>query len=356
MMIQKKNNNISVSVIIPVYNAAAYLPQCMDTICQQTLRNIEIICVDDGSTDHSLNVLQSYAEKDSRIQLLQQKNAGAGVARNVGLAIARGKYLSILDADDFFELDMLEKAYLKCEYDDADLCVFGANQYNHQKQIYQSMPWTMKEKYIPKSIPFYAKTAYQYIFQMFNGWAWDKLYRRDYIEENALQFQDLRTTNDAYYVFLANILANRITILDEILVHHRVDVNASLSATREKSWECCWQAVYAIKRELERRNYYKQVEQSFINWSIYFLLWNVYTLQGAAKENLLEAIKQSYKDILKIEQYPSQYFYDAFEYRNFLKICQDGKMAKIKETVFHKTMRSIRENGVKKTVKRIMEQ
>ncbi len=114
-----------------------------------------------------------------------------------------------------------------------------------------------------------------------------------------LRFQGLRTTNDAYYVFLANVLANKITIVDKILAHHRIHVKASLSVTREESWDCCWQAIYSIKLELEKRNYYKRVERSFVNWSVHFLLWNVYTLQGKAKEDLLEAIQQNYSVVFE---------------------------------------------------------
>jgi len=353
MSVQKTNSTVAVSVIVPVYNVAEYLPRCLDTICKQTLQNIEIICIDDGSTDSSFKILQEYAEKDRRIRLVQQKNAGAGAARNTGLKIAQGKYLSILDADDFFELDMLEKAYLKSEGDGADVCVFRANQYDQQRKIYQAIPWTIKKRYVPKNIPFHGEDIYQYTFQIFNGWAWDKLYRRDFIEKNALQFQELRTTNDAYFVFLANIFADRITFIDEIFAHHRINVKVSLSATREKSWECCWYAIYAIKTELERKKYYKRVEQSFVNWSIHFLLWNIYTLQGDAKENLLEAIKQNYATALQIEQYSSEYFYDVIEYRNFLKICHLGKTAEIKEPVLHKMVRNIKENGTKATLDKI---
>ena len=99
---------ISVSVIIPVFNAEKYLSQCLDSIVNQTLTNIEIICVDDGSTDTSFQILKEYEEKDSRVIVLSKSNAGAGTARNEGLKIAKGKYLSFLDADDFFERNMLE--------------------------------------------------------------------------------------------------------------------------------------------------------------------------------------------------------------------------------------------------------
>ena len=91
-----------VSVIIPVYNVEEYLRECLDSIVKQTLREIEIICVDDGSTDNSLEILKEYAKKDNRITVITQKNLHAGVARNAGLAVAKGEYLSFLDSDDFF--------------------------------------------------------------------------------------------------------------------------------------------------------------------------------------------------------------------------------------------------------------
>ena len=187
-----------VSVIIPVYNVELYLHQCMDSIIGQTLTDIEIICIDDGSTDSSFSILQEYAEKDNRIIVLQQENSGAGIARNAGMKIAQGEYLSILDSDDYFEPEMLEKAYLQCEKDKADICVFRSDRYNMQKHVYEDISWTIKERYLPKEIPFSAEQIYPYMFQIFNGWSWDKLYRRSFVEQTGLQFQGLRTTNDAF--------------------------------------------------------------------------------------------------------------------------------------------------------------
>ena len=97
-----------ISMIIPVYNVAPYLRQCMDSLVNQTYSNIEIICVDDGSTDASLGILRQHAEKDARVKILQQKNQYAGVARNNGMAAATGEYYMFLDADDFFEPELLE--------------------------------------------------------------------------------------------------------------------------------------------------------------------------------------------------------------------------------------------------------
>ena len=99
-----------ISVIIPVYNAEKYLEKCLDSILQQTFREIEVICGDDGSQDASKQILRRYASQDARVIVVEQKNMYAGVARNRGMELAKGKYLIFLDADDFFHPDMLRRA------------------------------------------------------------------------------------------------------------------------------------------------------------------------------------------------------------------------------------------------------
>ena len=129
---------IKVSVIVAVYNGEEYLEQCMDSICGQTLQDIEIICVDDGSTDSSCDILERYREKDERVQVYHQKNLYAGIARNTGKSHAQGEYLVFWDCDDFFEPEALEKMYEKAKEQDADICVCGARQYLQEKK--QSFP------------------------------------------------------------------------------------------------------------------------------------------------------------------------------------------------------------------------
>ena len=126
--------NPMVSVIIPVYNAEAYLEECLDSVVNQTLKNIEIICVNDGSTDNSLDILKEYQEKDDRVIIINQENQGAGVARNQGIKVAKGNYLSILDADDFFELNMLELMCMNALKFDADVTICRADGYDQDRK------------------------------------------------------------------------------------------------------------------------------------------------------------------------------------------------------------------------------
>ena len=124
-------NNIKVSVIVPVYNGSKYLRMCLNCICAQTLKDIQIICVDDNSTDDSLDILKEYEAKDPRVVVIHNdSHTNAGNCRNTGMEFADGEYLSFLDADDFFEPEMLEKAYKTAINDHAEIIAFRCNQFN----------------------------------------------------------------------------------------------------------------------------------------------------------------------------------------------------------------------------------
>lgn len=346
---------IKISVILPVYNTEKYLKQCLDSIVNQTLQEIEVICVDDGSTDSSLNILKAYAAKDERIIIIEQKNKGAGAARNAGIGIAKGEYLSFLDSDDFFDLTMLEKAYKICSRDRTDFCVYRAKRFNDQSKRYESIDWTIKGSYLPRSSPFGSQDINKHVFQIFNGWAWDKLYSKVFIVNNGLKFQEIRTTNDAYFVFMANMLAKKISVLDEILAYHRVNAGTSLSVTREKSWDCCYKAMMAIKAEMLERQIYEEFKQSYINWALHFCLWNARTLTGEAKTELIEALKANYFDELEITDKQQEYFYDLNEYKNYVDICKFGVKANIDENILLKAFRFYKSCGMKATVKKTIE-
>ena len=112
---------VKVSVIVPVYNVDKYLEECLDSIVNQTLNDIEIICVNDGSTDGSLKILEDYASKDDRIKIITQENGGLSVARNTGIDVAKGEYLSFVDSDDFIGLEMFDKMYDQAHSQDLDI-------------------------------------------------------------------------------------------------------------------------------------------------------------------------------------------------------------------------------------------
>lgn len=123
------NNNIAISIIIPVYNVEKYLRECLDSIINQTLKNIEIICINDGSTDTSLDILNEYKEKDNRFVICSQENQGQSVARNSGVSLAKGEYLYFVDGDDWIETIALEKLYNISKSKNLDVLLFGAKSF-----------------------------------------------------------------------------------------------------------------------------------------------------------------------------------------------------------------------------------
>jgi glycosyltransferase involved in cell wall biosynthesis len=312
--------NIKISVILPVYNVEPYLRQCLESIIHQTLQELEIICVNDGSTDGSLDILIEFAAADGRIKIIDQKNAGAGAARNRGLAIAKGEYLSFLDADDFFELNMLEEAYSASKKCDADFVVFRSDDYHNEHKRFEPCAWTVKDTLLPAKKVFCYKDIQNDLFKVFVGWAWDKLYKREFVLETQLQFQEQRSTNDMYFVFSALVLAKKITVLPKVLAHHRRSISDSISVTREKSWQCFYFALTALKELLIQKAIYDEVKQSYVNYALHFCLWNLNTIQGETYEKLYNKLRDEYFDTLGIPDLPEEAFYHTGEYAQYKRI------------------------------------
>ena len=309
-----------VSVIIPVYNVEQYLRQCLDSVVNQTLKDIEIICVNDSSTDNSLAILNEYAARDSRIKVITQPNGGAGAARNNGLSASTGKYLSFLDSDDFFEPDMLELAYEKAEEDKADFVVFQSDQYYTDDDKFVQVAWTLREKEIPPYTPFSHRQMTDNIFKVFVGWAWDKLYNREFVEQNHLLFQEQRTSNDMLFVFSAVAIAKRITVVKKVLAHQRRDAKDSLSKTRENSWYCFYDALLALRERLKSEGLYRELDKDYINYALHFSLWNINTLAEPTKTKLITTMKSEWFEELGIKGKSEEYFYNKKEYKQYTKL------------------------------------
>lgn len=337
-----------VSVIIPVYNVAPYLRQNLDSVLAQTLSDIEVICVDDGSDDGSGKILEEYAQKDPRVKVLHQKNAGAGAARNLGLDHAAGEFLSFLDSDDFFEPQMLEKMVALAEADNDDFVVCRSDQFHmnpskpqqsaatsqtepgtqqeepgEQKKAsanvaqnghFVAANWVVRMEDVPPFHPFSFRNMTGNPFKVFVGWAWDKLYRRSFVEEHKLRFQEQRTTNDMLFVFSALVLAERISVVDEVMAHQRRDASDSLSKTRENSWWCFHDALTALRLRLRRESLFEELRQDYVNYALHAVLWNYRSLAEPSKRLLKEKLEDGWLAQLGILSKPRSYFYAKGEY------------------------------------------
>ena len=343
--------DIKVSVILPIYNMEKYLKQCLDSIRVQTLKEIEIICINDGSTDGSSIVINDFANRDSRFKVINQKNQGAALARNNGIVHAQGKYLSILDADDFFDPDMLLKAFVRAEETSADILLFRCNFYDDDTEIFTPCSWSIQKKYL-KSDVFSNIDLSDYIFQFCVGWTWDKLFNREYIKSHNIEFQNTRIHNDALFVFTALLNANTIAVIQDILVSKRRAVHTSISSTSSVNlyWKDLFVFLDALKEYLITNNVIKLFEQSFYNLSLHQIIYLHDKVQGKNKKKMQKYIKKVVLNKYKFINFSPNYYYNKTEYNTMLLFYSTPVLSHVtrKAIVFYK------QYGIVATVKKVI--
>ena len=233
-----------VSVVVPVYNTAQYLHQCMDSLINQTLKEVEFIFVDDGSTDDSYEILEKYREKDDRIKIIRQENQYAGVARNNGMKQATGKYIIFLDSDDYFDLTLLEKTLRCAERNQAEIVFFGHYHYDNQTGVVREFP------FFARNGIFSGEMLGENLFTAFSVVPWNKLYLRTFLTKYNMEYQGIYKHNDVYFGSLAVALAKRIVCLNERLVYHRINNKESLQGRETITYPYMIQWYTALKQSL----------------------------------------------------------------------------------------------------------
>ena len=286
-----------VSVIIPSYNAMNYITETLESVLAQTLADIEIIVVDDGSTDNTRDIVKEYAHKDSRLTLVEQTNQFAGVARNNGMARATGSYLYFLDADDYIEKNALENLVNALERSGADIAIAKSEGFDNVT----GTTWTIDGALSGMELnrPIKHEDYCDGIFQSFIGWPWDKLFRKDFIDRIKLTFQPLRTTNDALFVFCALALAKNIVCLDSVLFHHRTNNKNSLEGSRAKSWNNALCAIRAIGDLLNESENDKACLNSYYRWILNYSIWTIESLPDDEANAYLSEIEPIIRAIPK---------------------------------------------------------
>ena len=303
-----------ISVIVPVYNSAKFLRQCIDSIKDQTIREIELICVNDGSTDDSGAILTEYAAKDPRIQVINRINDGKGAAaaRNLGLDHATGKYVIFLDGDDFFERDMLQKMVDSAEKNDADLVICRAERYDNRSGKRERDYEGINFRYLPEKQVFTYKDCPDRIFQIADWVVWNKLFRRELLIENCLRFESIPVSDDQYVPALALVLAKRISYVDEVFIHYRVNTGTSQVDRQAEHPEAAYLATYSVVDRMRECGAYEAVKKSYLNNAI--RVFREYFDRMAEYEELKDLYNR-YRDIefprLEAENLSGDFFYDS---------------------------------------------
>jgi len=269
-----------VSIVIPIYNAEKYLVQCIESIINQTYKDLEIICVDDGSTDSSADIVKDFIKDDNRIKLIQQKNLYAGVARNRGMDAAHGEYIMFLDADDFIEPLTLEYMVKKAEATKADIVICQVNEYSELSGEIRLHESSVKLNYIPSREVFSGRDIPDRILLITPGWIWDKLYRRDFLKGENIRFQNTKVANDEAFGDIAYAVAQRITVVKKPLINHRTHVLSSLESNRHKHSFDVIRALCEVKRGLEERTLFPIFRNGFTDRARRYLFWYLVTFEN----------------------------------------------------------------------------
>lgn len=221
--------SIKVSVIVPMYNVEKYLARCLESIVNQTLKDIEIICVNDGSQDKSNKIAQSYTEKDSRVILINQENKGLSAARNAGMDAARGKYISFIDSDDWIDLDFLEKLYTAAEKYNADAaCASILRPHDSGKNPY-------KVKFETEQIFSVVAEKYRILEIPRRCYVWNKIYKLDELKRQELRFIEGVTFEDIYFTIRFLYYCKEIVTVPETCYHYYVNRKSITRAATDKS-------------------------------------------------------------------------------------------------------------------------
>lgn len=208
-----------ISIAIPVYNTEKYLRECLDSLLNQTLGDFEAICVNDGSTDNSLEILQEYAKKDSRFIIIDKENEGQGVARNIAIQKAQGEYLMCLDSDDWLENNALELLYNKIKNDNCDILFFNFYKYIEKTKAKYIIKFTEIFKNF-KDKPFTQEEAGKLIFKT-NALTY-KIYKLDFIKNNNIEYSNSKFMEDVTFYVKTLLYAKRFSCLSIPLYNYRI--------------------------------------------------------------------------------------------------------------------------------------
>ena len=270
---------VAVSVIIPVYNTAKFLPKCLDSVVGQTLQNLEIICIDDGSTDNSPEILREYERKDSRVKVITKPNQGCWTARNAGLDIATGEYVAFVDSDDYLELDAYETAYNAAHAHDIDILYFGY--YKDEKP----------RKYPAKIVDVQSTTDFrkfpQFVF------VWNRLYKNSMLKESGVKFEELPVLNDFAFDYMVLPWAKKLESIENVFYHYNMQNTGSITHVTKKK-ERSLKLIPLIVQTWREKNYLQGNEMFLF---VRFLQFTNYFASPFADEHA-EMYKMRAKEIL----------------------------------------------------------
>lgn len=329
--------SIKVSVLVPICNVEKYLHQCLASLTNQTLKDIEIICINDGSTDNSLAIIKEFAEKDKRIIIVDKPNSGYGDSMNRGLEIAQGEYIGIVESDDFADADMFEQLYRLAQHGNIDIVRSNYHEYWDGKG--DAVSFRADIRNYGKIIDLTQEKE----LLLIPAAIWSAIYRKDFLMKNEIRFLPTpgASYQDTSFFIKTLFMAKKLLYTENRYLHYRQD-NAASSVK-----QCALPKAAFVHTELDEAEHYlkrfpekfKEMETIYNTRRLQSFFWNLYRV--AEKKEYLQIMQEANREILYHDNYEKRYFskperimLQCLKMNSLLAVCFLLEVKKIKQALF----------------------
>lgn len=297
---------VKVSVVVPVYNVEDYLEECLDSIANQTLDDIEIICINDGSTDNSLEILKEYAKKDNRLTVISQENAGHAAATNRGMDLAKGEYLFLMDSDDILKLNAFEDTVKVADEKDVDFVLFQAINYNMDtKEYLEQDSYSMNKlaDFVGDGV-FNWRDIKKFLFKI-SVTPWSKLYRRDFVENCGARFPEGLIFDDNIFFWDVLFSAKKITFLRKYLFVRRWH-SASSTKAGDMRFLDTFEIYKLIWQCFRKHGVFEEFKKELYNRRVRIAYYRLFRIKPELRKLFLTEFKKN------IDELKHEDFFDDF--------------------------------------------
>ncbi len=286
------SNKVKVSVLVPIYNVEEFLPGCLDSLVGQTLKEIEIICINDGSKDHSLEIIKEYAKKDSRIKIIDKKNSGYGDSMNQGLKEATGEYVGIVESDDFIDLDAFKKLYRIAKEKNVEVVKGNFYYYYGDRNEDDGKSNLFPPSELGRVID--PRSEHGIFYQAPCIWA--AIYKNEFLKKNEIGF--LPTPGAAYqdagFNFKVWAMARRVYFIRRAFLHYRQD-NANSSVKDSGKVYCVKDEYDEVERYLREKDLINELGSVAFTCRFGGYVWNLERLRLGAAMKFAKVVKDDYR-------------------------------------------------------------
>ena len=307
------NTSDDVDIIVTAHNMEPCIAECLKSLANQTFPSIRVIVVEDGSTDGTFNEITKQVMRDNRFSVTRTNGLGAGGARNRGMKEVQAPYFMLLDGDDVFHADMVEKLYRAAISNNADIAICDMQEMDDATREFTHVLWSLKRSQLPSADAFDGwRSMKGNLFAAFMGWPWDKLYRTEFIHSASLQFpEDLPNSEDMVFTYKALALAKRLAVTKDILIDHRMQRAGTVSNSRQNAPLAFYDALCRVKHFLQEQpgNLWEGLQKGYLNWAFDWTLWNIETMEDQdVRRMMAQRLHDNAFSELELANRPASFF------------------------------------------------